>query len=145
LNIYLTFDGQCEAAFRFYARCLGGTPELLTYRSAPTPAPVPPDWQDKVMHARLAIGEQVLMGCDAPPDRQEAMRGFSVSLGVDRVEDAERIFAALAENATVRMPMQQTFWAARFGMLVDRFGVPWMINCEGGAAAHDQPGAAMRR
>jgi PhnB protein len=76
------------------------------------------------------VGDKVLMGSDAPPGRQEDMKGFSVTLGIDDPKDAERIFHALAENGTVRMPIQETFWAVRFGMLVDRFGTPWMINCE---------------
>ena len=76
------------------------------------------------------MGDEVLMGSDAPPDRYEAMRGFSVTIGVNDPTEAERIFHALAESGTVRMPIQETFWAVRFGMLVDRFGTPWMINCE---------------
>jgi len=83
-----------------------------------------------VMHARLIVGDEVLMGSDAPPDRYEPMKGITVTLGVDEPADAERIFSALAEGGTVQMPIQQTFWAARFGMLTDRFGTPWMINCE---------------
>ena len=70
------------------------------------------------------------MGFDAPPGRYEAPKGFSVSIGIADPVEAERIFHALAENGTVRMPIQKTFWSARFGMLVDRFGIPWMINCE---------------
>ena len=90
----------------------------------------PREWRDKVMHARLIVGDEVLMGSDAPPDRYEPMKGITVTLGVDEPADAERIFSALAEGGTVQMPIQQTFWAARFGMLTDRFGTPWMINCE---------------
>ena len=70
------------------------------------------------------------MGSDAPPDRYEPMKGFSVTLGIDDPNDGERIFNALSENGTMQMPIQKTFWAARFGMLVDQFGTPWMINCE---------------
>ena len=90
----------------------------------------PREWRDKVMHARLIVGDEVLMGSDAPPDRYEPMKGITVTLGVDEPADAERIFSALAEGGTVQMPIQQTFWAARFGMLTDRFGTPWMVNCE---------------
>ena len=132
LNAYLTFDGQCEAAFKFYERCLGGKIEaLFTHEGSPMAEQVPPDWRKKIMHARLVVGDQVLMGSDSPPAHHEAAKGFSVSVGIDDPADAERIFRALAENGTVRMPLQQTFWAVRFGMLVDRFGIPWMINCEG--------------
>jgi PhnB protein len=82
------------------------------------------------MHARLVVGDTVLMGSDAPGERYEKMQGFSVALGVDEPEWAERVFNALAAGGTVTMPIQETFWAHRFGMLVDRFGTPWMVNCE---------------
>jgi PhnB protein len=91
---------------------------------------VPPEWRNKVMHVRLALSDKVLMGSDAPPDRYEQPKGFSVSVGVDKPTEAERIFNALAQNGTVQMPLQKTFWAERFGMLVDQFGIPWMVNCE---------------
>jgi PhnB protein len=131
LNPYLTFSGQCEAAFRFYEKVLGGKIEaMMPHEGTPAAEHVPPEWRSKIMHARLTVGDKVLMGSDAPPAHHEPMKGFSVTLGVEDPADAERIFHALAENGTVRMPIQQTFWAARFGMLVDRFGTPWMINCE---------------
>jgi PhnB protein len=82
------------------------------------------------LHARLMVGDEVLMGSDAPPERYEQAKGFSVTLGVDDPGDAERIFRDLSQNGTVQMPIQKTFWAVRFGMLVDQFGIPWMINCE---------------
>jgi PhnB protein len=131
LNPYLVFNGNCEAAFKFYEKVLGGKIEaMLPHEGTPAAEHVPPEWRNKIMHARLSVGDEVLMGSDAPPDRYEAMKGFSVTLGIDRPADAERIFHALAEKGTVRLPIQQTFWAARFGMLVDQFGTPWMINCE---------------
>ncbi len=131
LNPYLTFNGECEAAFKFYERCLGGKIEmLLTYGASPMAEQTPPEWRSKVMHARLVVGDKVLMGSDAPPDRYEGAKGFSVSVGVEDPKAAERIFHALAEQGTVQMPIQQTFWSVRFGTLVDRFGIPWMVNCE---------------
>ena len=131
LNPYLVFNGQCEAAFKFYERCLGGKIEMmLKHGEAPSADQVPVDWRDKVMHVRMSLGDKALMGSDAPPDRYEAPQGFSVSLGVDSAAEAERIFSALSEDGTMRMPLQQTFWATRFGMVVDRFGIPWMVNCE---------------
>jgi PhnB protein len=131
LNPYLVFNGNCEAAFKFYEKVLGGKIEaMLPHEGTPAAEHVPPEWRNKIMHARLSVGDKVLMGSDAPPDHYEAMKGFSVTLGIDRPADAERIFHALAEKGTVRLPIQQTFWAARFGMLVDQFGTPWMINCE---------------
>ena len=131
LNPYLVFNGNCEAAFKFYEKVLGGKIEaMLPHEGTPAAEHVPPEWRNKIMHARLSVGDKVLMGSDAPPDHYEAMKGFSVTLGIDRPADAERIFHASAEKGTVRLPIQQTFWAARFGMLVDQFGTPWMINCE---------------
>ena len=131
LNPYLTFNGQCEAAFKFYEKCLGGKIEaMLTHEGTPAEQQVPSEWRNKILHARLTVGDQVLMGSDAPPERYEKPQGFSVSLNIDNPGEAERIFRALSENGNVHMPMQQTFWAARFGMCVDRFGTPWMVNCE---------------
>jgi PhnB protein len=131
LNPYLTFNGQCEAAFKFYEKCFGGKiAAMLPHEGTPAAEHVPAEWRAKIMHARLAVGDQVLMGSDAPPEHYEPMKGFSVTLGIKDPAEAERVFHALAENGMVRMPIQETFWAVRFGMLVDRFGTPWMINCE---------------
>jgi len=131
LNPYLLFNGQCEAAFKFYEKVLGGKiAAMMSHEGTPAAEHVPPDWRKKIMHARLSIGDVLLMGSDAPPDRYEPMKGFSVTIGVTDPGEAERIFHALAENGTVRMPIGKTFWAERFGMLVDQFGTPWMINCE---------------
>lgn len=128
---YLTFDGQCEAAFRFYAECLGGTIEVMQpHGDSPLAAETPPGWRDRILHARLALGGAVLMGSDTPPGAYARPQGLSVSLQIDDPERAERVFGALAEGGTVAMPIQQTFWAARFGMVTDRFGTPWMVNCD---------------
>jgi PhnB protein len=131
INPYLVFNGQCEVAFKFYEKCLGGKIEaMMPHAGTPVEEYVPPEWRGKILHARLVVGDQVLMGSDAPPDRFEQPQGFSVSLQIPNPADAERIFNTLVENGKVTMPFQQTFWAHRFGMLVDRFGIPWMINCE---------------
>ena len=131
LNPYLTFNGQCEAAFKFYEKCLGGKIEaMLTHAGTPMENHVPSEWRNKILHARLTLGDQALMGSDAPPERYEKPQGFSVSLNVHAPAEAERIFHALAENGKVQMPLEQTFWAIRFGMCVDQFDIPWMINCE---------------
>jgi len=131
LNPYLTFNGQCEAAFKFYEKCLGGKiVAMLTHAGTPAEEHVPSEWRNKILHARLIVGDQVLMGSDAPPEHYEKPQGFSVSLDIKDPADAERIFHALAENGKVQMPIQKTFWAARFGMAVDRFSIPWMINCD---------------
>ena len=131
MNPYLTFSGNCEAAFKFYERVLGGKiVAMMPHEGTPAAEHVPANWRSKIMHARLVVRNHILMGSDAPPERFEGMKGFSVTLGIDEPAEAERVFHALSESGTVRMPIQQTFWAARFGMLVDQFGTPWMINCE---------------
>jgi PhnB protein len=131
LNPYLLFNGQCEAAFKFYEKCLGG--KIVTmqpHAGTPAEGQVPAEWRSKILHARMTVGDQVLMASDAPPDRYQQPQGFSVTLQMNDPAKAESTFHALAENGKVQMPIQQTFWAARFGMLVDRFGIPWMVNCE---------------
>jgi PhnB protein len=130
-NPYLLFDGQCEEAFKFYEQTLGGKIEaMLTHEGTPAACNVPPEWAKKILHARMTIGETVLMASDAPPGHYQKPQGFSVNISVNKPEEAERLYQALAENGSVQMPLQQTFWATRFAMLSDRFGIPWMINCE---------------
>lgn len=135
VNPYLHFNGQCAEAFRFYEQVLGGRIEaMMKHGDSPMAEQVPPAWHDKIIHARLVMGDQVLMASDSPPEYYEKPQGLYVSLNVEKPSDAERIFTALAENGTVKMPFAKTFWAAGgFGMLVDRFGTPWMVNCEQGA------------
>lgn len=131
LYAYLIFDGQCADAFRFYAQSLGGHLEMSTFGDAPMAPSVLAEVHARIMHARLTIGDQVLMGSDTMPEHPyDGVKGFSVSIGVDDPTEADRLFAALAAGGTVTMPIGETFFAARFGMLVDRFGVPWMVNCD---------------
>jgi PhnB protein len=131
LNSYLFFNGQCEEAFKFYEQCLGGKIEaMLPHEGSPAADHVPAEWRSKILHARMVVGDQVLMASDAPPGHFQAPHGFSVNIGVSDANQAERIFHALAEKGKVTMPIAETFWALRFGMLVDRFGIPWMVNCE---------------
>ena len=131
LNPYLLFNGNCEAAFKFYERVLGGKIEgMLTHAGTPAEEHVPAEWRDKILHARMTVGDSVLMASDAPPGRYDQPKGFSVSITLKNPADAERIFNALAENGTVHMPFQQTFWSPGFGMCVDRFDIPWMVNSE---------------
>jgi PhnB protein len=131
LNPYLHFNGQCEEAFKFYERCLGGKiGAMITHAGTPAEQHTPAEWRDKIMHARLFIGDDVLMGSDAPPGHYHRPAGYSVSLQIKDPVEGKRVFDALAENGTIVMPFAETFWAAGFGMLVDRFGTPWMVNCE---------------
>ncbi|MEK6410722.1 MAG: VOC family protein [Acidobacteriota bacterium] len=130
LSPYLAFNGQCDAAFKFYQRCLGGNIQtMMTYGDSPMADQVPSDWRDRIIHASLIVEETALLGADAPPDRDVKPTGFCVSIQIEDPAEAERIFDSLSENGTVQMPLQQTFWAVRFGMVTDRFGIPWMINC----------------
>jgi PhnB protein len=132
INPYLVFNGQCEAAFKFYEKALGGKIDgIMTFGQSPMAKEAPAGWENKVMHARMTVGgATVLMGSDAPPDRYEKPQGFSVSLQIKDPAETERIFHELEQNGKVQMPIQKTFWSARFGMLVDQFGIPWMVNCE---------------
>jgi PhnB protein len=134
LTSYVAFDGNCQEAFKFYEKVLGGTIEtMLDHGSTPMAAEFPPEWHSRIMHARLAVGGAVLMGADAPPDSYKKPTGFSVSIHVKSPAEADRIFHALAEGGTVLVPIAETFWSPRFGMLTDRFGLPWMVNCEAAA------------
>jgi len=131
LNPYLIFKDTCEAAFKFYAQSLRGEiVMMMPFGDTPGCESMPADSRGKIMHARLAIGDQVLMGSDNHPDHPyDGIKGCSVSINVDAPAEAERIFKALAEGGEVQMPLQETFWAIRFGMLTDQYGVPWMVNC----------------
>ena len=130
LNPYLSFNDECEAAFKFYEQCLGGKIDAkMTYGESPTADQTLPESINRIMHTQLTVGDIVLMGADTPPHMFEKPQGFYVNLQFDNVEDAEKAFNALSEAGTVRMPFEETFWAKRFAMLIDRFGTPWMINC----------------
>ena len=129
LSSYLLFNGECEAAFKFYEQTLGGKMEgMMKYAGSPAEQQVPAEGRDKILHARMTVGDSALMASDAPPGRYEKPRGFSVSIQLKDKADGERIFNALAEGGSVQMPFQKTFWSPGFGMCTDRFGIPWMVN-----------------
>jgi len=129
INPYLSFKGDCEAAFKFYEQCLGAQlGAIFRYGGTPLAAQVPANCSDKIMHGSLRFGHQVVMAGDVAPDRYEEPKGFSLSIHIKSTADAERIFHELAKDGKVVVPLEQTFWAARFGMVVDRFGIPWLIN-----------------
>ncbi len=132
LNPYLNFDGRCEEAFKFYEQLLSGkVTAMMSHEGTPAAEHVPEDWRGKIMHARLEVDGMVLMGSDGMPQHYSEPKGFAVSLSIGEVEEAERVFGGLAaDGGKIRMPLQQTFWARRFGMVTDRFNIPWMINCE---------------
>jgi|SRR5437867_8353489 len=131
LNPYLYFNGQCEEAFNYYAKCLGGKITfMMTWESAPMTGQAPPGWAKKILHAGLASPDGVLEGCDAMPGQYKKPQSFCVMLRPKHAAEAERMFTDLAEGGIVQIPIEETFWALRFGMVVDRFGVPWLVNCE---------------
>jgi len=131
LDAYLTFNGNCADAMRFYQRTLGGKLDLMTHAQSPIAGQTPPGSENRIMHARLAIDGRLLMASDSMVGHPyEAMKGFSLSLIYPTVADATRVFNALADGGKVIMPLDKTFWAKAFGMLVDRFGTPWMVNGE---------------
>lgn len=131
VNPYLYYNGDCEAAFKFYESAIGGRiVAMMPYEGSPVVADTPAEWRSKIMHGRMEIAGNVLMGGDAPPGRFVPQAGFSVSLNIDDPAEAERVYAALSEGGSVHMTLQETFWAERFAMFADKFGIPWMINCE---------------
>lgn len=137
ISTYLTFDGQARDAFTFYQQALGGTLEaMMPFADAPDSESFPAEFRDRIMHTCLRVGDSLLMASDTLPGMScgggdyEGIKGCSVSLHPDSVAEAERLFAALAAGGRIEMPLEKTFWAERFGTLVDRFGVSWMVNCE---------------
>jgi PhnB protein len=128
LTTHLNLGGNCADALRFYEEHLGGKITFsMTYAEMPEPRDIPPGCEKGILHASIQIGETSLMACDAPPDSFQPMRSVYLGLAVDSSEEAERIFAALSEGGEVSMPMAETFFANRFAMLRDRFGVLWEI------------------
>lgn len=127
----LSSAGNCREAFELYAKVLGGEiVAIITHGETPAGEHVSEEWQDKIINAHLIVGDQELMGADSPPETGGAAKtGFSISIQIDDESDAERIFNAFTEGGTVIMPFEQNFWATRFGMVTDRYGTPWMINC----------------
>jgi PhnB protein len=132
VETYLHFQGQCEAALNYYKQHLDS--EILfmmRFKDSPAAGDTPADWQDKIMHATFRVGATCIMASDGMPGKpHKEAHGFSMSVSPDTLADAERIFAALAEKGSVTMPLQKTFFALRFGSLIDQFGTPWMVHLE---------------
>jgi PhnB protein len=126
LESHLHFNGNAKAAFDFYQKTFGGELSIFTYGESPM-CDRYPDQADKALHARLQIGDAALMGCDVP-ENYETPRGFNISIQLTEEAEAERIFHALADGGAVGMPLQETFWSPRFGMVTDRYGIAWMVN-----------------
>ncbi|MET3117757.1 PhnB protein [Undibacterium sp. GrIS 1.8] len=133
VNTYLSFNGNCEAAFQFYEQHLGGKIGMIhRFGESPMANQCPPSAAQLIMHMRMELNGQTLMGSDWVSDQAyEGIKGFHLSINVDDESEAERLFAALSIDAQkIIMPLDKTFWASRFGMLIDQFSVPWMVNCE---------------
>lgn len=127
---HLTFAGQCREAFEFYQRCLNGTVQLMqAYRDSPMAAHVPENWRDKILHASLVIDRDVLLGADVQPEKYQRPAGIFVTLDVSDAREATRIFAELSQGGNVITSLQTTHWALAFGIVTDRFGISWEINC----------------
>jgi PhnB protein len=128
LYTYLNYGGNCRQAFEFYEEHLGGRiTTLTTHGEQPDASRVPPDRRNDVLHARIEIGDTLVFGADVPPERFQPMRSAYLSLLVDSIDEAERIYALLSEGGQIFMPMEETFFAHRFAMLRDRFGTSWML------------------
>lgn len=131
VNAHLNFNGQCEEAFKFYEKALGGKiASMMTYEGTPAADQMPADARKKIIHAHINIGTTGVMGADSPPGRYTKPQGITITLGTDTAAEAERAFSALSEKGEVGMPMAQTFFASRFGMVTDQFGIPWMVICQ---------------
>jgi PhnB protein len=128
LHTYLNYGGNCEQAFRFYEQHLGGKITLLMrHGEQPAPSQLPAAWNGKVLHARIDLGGTQLLGADIPPDRFQPIRSAYLSLTLDTVEEAERVYSLLTDGGEIFMALQETFFAKRFAMCRDRFGTSWMI------------------
>jgi PhnB protein len=131
IDPYLVFNGNCADAMRFYEKTLGGKLEMMTHAQSPMADQAPPGSANRIMHARLDLPGRVLMASDSMVGHPyEGMHGFSLSLHYPTAAEAKKVFETLADGGSVQMPLQKTFWAEAFGMLVDRFGTPWMVNVE---------------
>ena len=129
ISPYLNFNGNCAEAFKFYEKCLGGRIEMMhTYGDSPMKDQMPPEARNRVMHVHLNVGGQTLFGSDSPTPEPNPPHGFHVSIAVDSEADGQRVFRELSAGGQVVMPFEKTFWSPGFGMLVDRFGTPWMVN-----------------
>ncbi len=130
ISAYLTFDGDCAQAMRFYEHALGGKLEaMIRFADAPPEVPRDPQDSERIMHARLTLDGQAIMASDAGSCQPyEGKKGVSLALTYPTVSDAQRVFRLLSENGNVIMDMQPTFWAESFGMVIDQFGTSWLIN-----------------
>lgn len=131
VNPYLTFEGNCREAMKFYKEALNGELEMMEFAGSPAADSVPEEYQHNIMHASLVFGDAVIMASDGRPGEPVTMgNGVNISVSVPDAEEGERMFNSLAVGGKVMMPFSEQFWGAKFGMLTDRFGYNWMVNCE---------------
>jgi PhnB protein len=130
VNPYLHYNGNCEEALNFYVKAIGAKIDVIMHvEGSPAAEQMPPSMAKKVLHGQISVDGEVIMASDAPPDYFEKMQGMSVCLQIQDPADGAKVFAALSEGGTIKMPFGPTFWSKGFGMCVDKFGAPWMINC----------------
>jgi PhnB protein len=130
VNPYLHYNGDCEAALNFYVQAIGAKIDVIMHvEGSPAQAQLPPDMANKVLHAQITIDGEVVMASDAPPEHFQQPQGFSVALQIEDPAEGAKTFHALAEGGIIKMPFGETFWSKGFGMCVDKFGIPWMVNC----------------
>jgi PhnB protein len=130
VNPYLHYNGNCEEALNFYVKAIGAKIDVIMHvEGSPAAEQMPPSMAKKVLHGQISVDGEVIMASDAPPDYFEKMQGMSVCLQIEDPADGAKVFAALSEGGTIKMPFGATFWSKGFGMCVDKFGAPWMINC----------------
>lgn len=132
VQAYLSFGGRCEEALAFYKQAIGAeVTMMMRWKESPEPAmKAPPGREEKIMHAAFKVGETTLMADDGMGPEKAEFKGFTLSINVPDDAEAKRVFAALGEGGSVQMPLMKTFWTSSWGMLTDKFGVPWMVNVE---------------
>ena len=130
ISIHINFNGQCQKAFEFYSQVLDGEiGSMLKFGDSPAGQQAAKEWQDKIVHANIIIQDIEIAGGDVTPEQYLAPQGFHLLLSVENEEEAQTIFNALSKDGHIVLPLQETFWSSCYGILVDRFGVPWKINC----------------
>ncbi len=130
IDFHINFSGQCREAFEFYQSLLGGEIELLTYGASPARDSVPSAWAQKIVHGSFTFKGLQIAGADVLPENYQKLQGFQLLLQLNSSADAQRIFTALAEDGVITMPLQKTFWSDAYGIVTDRFGVPWEVNSD---------------
>ena len=128
IDFHISFSGRCQEAFEFYKTILGGEIELLTYGNSPAGKDVPPEWSKKIIHGSFRLNNLEIAGADELPEHHKSLSGFQLLLQLESTAESQRIFNAFSEGGFVTMPLQKTFWSQSYGIVTDKFGIPWEIN-----------------